>query len=549
MAGNTLQFDDDGKLIVSEGGGPGVATDVNLKEVAGNPIGDNNPVPVKLTNGTDPVGTDANPLRTSPATTAANQPVTAPGGGALGLDSTLGTIVTALASIFARLLGVVLAAGNAIIGKVGIDQTTPGTTNAVQVIGTLPAGTAIIGKIGIDQTTPGTTNGVQVVVALPAGAAVIGKVSIDQTTPGTTNAVQLTAGAAIVGKVGIDQTTPGTTNATANADVVSAANSSVTPLAANGVFNAAGAWESSLGYQALSITVLANVASATSGLSIQQSGDGANADTTEPYTIAANTNARLIIPITHSFFRVIYTNGGTIQATFRLQTIKKVDTCSVWGTLQDGLQMPSPLNLNPLMIGALDAGSGNLVRSCRMANGNTNLALVVTPCAQNTYVDGQANASGSAGGGGATQAQVVAMCASVGAAAQTMIRTPNVFKTVSVPATPAGNTVAWTPAANRRFRLMRFSITAQGLAATVAAVVTVSFQDAAVGITIGTYEILVPAVAALQNGIQQVTGGWVDLGNGFASAAINQALNVNISAAGAGTLGTYRVNVCGTEEL
>ncbi len=42
----------------------------------------------------------------------------------------------------------------------------------------LVAGSAIIGKVGIDQTTPGTTNGVQVNAALPAGANTIGTVSI-----------------------------------------------------------------------------------------------------------------------------------------------------------------------------------------------------------------------------------------------------------------------------------------------------------------------------------------------------------------------------------
>lgn len=87
-----------------------------------------------------------------------------------------------------------LAAGAAIIGKVGIDQTTPGTTNGVQVNAALPAGTNLMGKVGIDQTTPGTTNGVQVNAALPAGSAIIGNIRIDQTTPGTTNAVQANAG-------------------------------------------------------------------------------------------------------------------------------------------------------------------------------------------------------------------------------------------------------------------------------------------------------------------------------------------------------------------
>lgn len=86
-----------------------------------------------------------------------------------------------------------LVAGAAVVGKVGIDQTTPGTTNGVQVVAALPAGAAIVGKFGIDQTTPGTTNGVQLSAAIPAGTAVIGKVSIDQTTPGTTNLVALAA--------------------------------------------------------------------------------------------------------------------------------------------------------------------------------------------------------------------------------------------------------------------------------------------------------------------------------------------------------------------
>ena len=55
----------------------------------------------------------------------------------------------------------------------------------------LPAGSAIIGKVGIDQSTPGTTNGVQITVAIPAGANIIGKVGIDQSTPGTTNNVEV----------------------------------------------------------------------------------------------------------------------------------------------------------------------------------------------------------------------------------------------------------------------------------------------------------------------------------------------------------------------
>ena len=150
-----------------------------------------------------------------------------------------------------------LVAGSALVGKVGIDQTTPGTTNKVS-IGTdgtvaintaLPAGSNIVGNVRVDQTTPGTTNGVSLAqvgsttiasgngvagagvqrvaiasdnTAFPVNATVqassniIGNVRIDQTTPGTTNGVQvnaaLPAGTNLIGKTGIDQSTPGTTN-------------------------------------------------------------------------------------------------------------------------------------------------------------------------------------------------------------------------------------------------------------------------------------------------------------------------------------------------
>lgn len=50
------------------------------------------------------------------------------------------TANTVLDRLKALLTGIVLAAGSAIIGKVGIDQTTPGTTNGVQLTGDLAAG-------------------------------------------------------------------------------------------------------------------------------------------------------------------------------------------------------------------------------------------------------------------------------------------------------------------------------------------------------------------------------------------------------------------------
>ena len=123
------------------------------------------------------------------------------------------------------------------------------------------------------------------------------------------------------------------------------------------------------------------------------------------------------------------------------------------------------------------------------------------------------------------------------------MRTPTVFKTVSA------NSAVWTPGSGNKFRLLGLQITAQGLGATATGLVTVSFQDATTGITFGTYDVDIPAVASLISGTDEISGGFVNLGAfGILSAAANNVLNFNISSALTGAVGTYRVNVCGTEE-
>lgn len=104
------------------------------------------------------------------------------------------------------------------VSPVKIDQTTPGTTNAVQVIGSLPAGSALLGKVTTDQTTHGTSDLVAADITKIAGATVpVGHgvaataMRVELPSDGT-GVVGLIAGAALVGKVGVDQTTPGTTN-------------------------------------------------------------------------------------------------------------------------------------------------------------------------------------------------------------------------------------------------------------------------------------------------------------------------------------------------
>ena len=134
--------------------------------------------------------------------------------------------------------------------------------NAGQTVG-LSSGAAVVGKFGIDQTTPGTTNAVSVTnPSIPVTGAFYQttqpvSIATAPTTPVTgtffqttqpvslaTNTPTLQAGAAIVGKVGIDQTTPGTTNL-----VALAANQSTNTAQLGGMAISVGSGASSTGTQ------------------------------------------------------------------------------------------------------------------------------------------------------------------------------------------------------------------------------------------------------------------------------------------------------------
>lgn len=104
---------------------------------------------------------------------------------------------------------------------------------------------------------------------------------------------------------------------------ISAGNSTNIPLIISGLFT--GASFECLNYSTISINVFSNVASATDGLQIQQSSDGVNWRITDSYTIPANTGKTFSSPRTARYCRVVYTNGGTLQTTFELQTILSIE--------------------------------------------------------------------------------------------------------------------------------------------------------------------------------------------------------------------------------
>lgn len=127
-------------------------------------------------------------------------------------------------------------------------------------------------------------------------------------------------------------------------------------------------------------------------------------------------------------------------------------------------------------------------------------------------------------------------------AAYDRMRVANVFKTATVTAT--GSTAVWTPATGKKFRLMGYSmaITGNAIQATAGNLEAV-LLDAAAAVGIGS-SIFVPAVSL--NVLGLVSLNPIALGNGYLSAAANNALNVNLSTALTG--GEIRINVWGTEE-
>jgi len=113
-------------------------------------------------------------------------------------------------------------------------------------------------------------------------------------------------------------------------------------------------------------------------------------------------------------------------------------------------------------------------------------------------------------------------------------RTPSVFKTVA--ASLIGSTALWTPAAGKKFRIMGFKCFIPSTA-TTAGGSTITLKDGAA--TVFT-------LAVLGTTTQIVNYQQTDMVNGYLSAAANNVLNIDLSAAL--TAGAVVVDVWGAEE-
>lgn len=98
-------------------------------------------------------------------------------------------------------------------------------------------------------------------------------------------------------------------------------NTTTTPLGAGGMF--IGGVTDILRIAIIFVSVYADVASGADGLAIQQSNDGTHWDWVDYFNILAATGKTFSINPALKYFRVVYTNGGTPQGSFRLQTVLK----------------------------------------------------------------------------------------------------------------------------------------------------------------------------------------------------------------------------------
>lgn len=108
-------------------------------------------------------------------------------------------------------------------------------------------------------------------------------------------------------------------NAAPAGTVISLLNSTTATLGIGGVYTGTG--EDVSNFSEMRISVFADQASATDGLSIQQSTNNTNWDIVDTYTIPASTGKTFVVPRQARYFRMVYTNGGTGQGAFRLQSI------------------------------------------------------------------------------------------------------------------------------------------------------------------------------------------------------------------------------------
>lgn len=161
-----------------------------------------------------------------------------------------------------------------------------------------------------------------------------------------------------------------------NNDLVDTGNSTTTPLAGNASFTGTG--KDTLGYSYVSVYVYSDQNSASAGVKIEFSSDNSNwndatVDTFTAGNAAPNDGQTYLAPCRARYFRVVYTNGATLQTTFRLNSVLRVG--SLAGDVIPVADVPTAL-----------ADHAQLVKSALMGK---------TTAGGGTWVDVKVNPSGA----------------------------------------------------------------------------------------------------------------------------------------------------------
>lgn len=178
------------------------------------------------------------------------------------------------------------------------------------------------------------------------------------------------------------------------------------------------------------------------------------------------------------------------------------------------------------------------------AAGAVNVQNVALRTSGGTFITGTTSADNANGATGLNVNAQLSAFAPTGTTAQwDRIRTPTTFK--SATATASGDTAVWTPTSGKKFRLMGVLVQVTG-EATIAGggQLAILLRDGATDMAISLSCWVPNAAPASPDGAR--LGQFIPLGNGRLSAAANNVLNVNLSAALAA--GAVRVSVMGTEE-
>ena len=128
---------------------------------------------------------------------------------------------------------------------------------------------------------------------------------------------------------------------TAQQNTTDANNTTTTPLAANAVFT--GAATSVSNYASVEIGIYSDQSSATNGLQVEWSPDGTNWDYVSAVSYTGGAGLSIPFPVQSNYFRLIYTNGGTLQTSFRLYVL--LIPVSVISPTQVLSQQPTNANL------------------------------------------------------------------------------------------------------------------------------------------------------------------------------------------------------------